>query len=325
MTACVPERDPESGTDIESSPHASPHAPAETLQGEHGAYEPRELAGGFVHPWALAFLPDGAMLVTERSWRLRRIGKDGAISEPLSGVPKVFAQDRAACSTWSSRRTSPTTARHLSYGEPNWRGNMGGTAVARGRLGDAGLEGVEVVFRQEPKLSHGTHRSRIVRRRRPPVRSAGDNRDSGKAQLLDHLQGKIVRLDPDGSIPGDNPFAGRGGARGEIWSYGHRNIQGMALNPRTRALWSHEHGPMGGDEINLPQPGRNYGWPLATFGREYNGGPVPEAVGTEAPGTEPPHHYWPVSPAVSGMAFYEGDAFPHGKATCSSAHWPGRP
>ncbi len=314
VTACGVERDPESGTDIESSPHASPDAPAETLQGEHGAYELRELAGGFVYPWSLAFLPDGAMLVTERPGRLRRIDKDGAISEPLAGVPKVFAQGQSGL---LDVVVSPDFANdrlvYLSYGEPNWRGNMGGTAVARGRLGDAGLEGVEVVFRQEPKLSHGTHLgSRIVFDDAGHLFvSAGDNRDSGKAQLLDHLQGKVVRLNPDGSIPDDNPFVGRDGARAEIWSYGHRNIQGMALNPRTRALWSHEHGPMGGDEINLPQPGRNYGWPLATFGREYNGDPVPEAVGTEAPGTEPPHHYWSVSPAISGMAFYgEGDAFP---------------
>lgn len=287
--------------------------PIETLQGEHGAYALRQLANGFVHPWSLAFLPDGTMLVTERPGRLRRIAADGVISGPLAGVPKVFAQGQSGL---LDVVVSPDFANdrlvYLSYGEPNWRGNMGGTAVARGRLSVMGLDDVEVVFRQEPKLSHGTHLgSRMAFDDDGHLFvSAGDNRDSGKAQLLDHLQGKIVRLAADGSIPSDNPFVGRAGARPEIWSYGHRNIQGMAFHPRTRALWSHEHGPMGGDEINLPQPGRNYGWPLATHGREYSGDPVAEALGAQAPGTEPPLHYWRVSPAVSGMAFYEGDAFP---------------
>jgi len=273
----------------------------------------RTLVDGLAHPWSLAFLPDGAMLVTERPGRLRRIGVDGVISAPLDGVPKVFENGQSGLLDVAlSPGFADDRLVYLSYGEPNWRGNKGGTAVARGRLGEHGLEGVEVVFRQEPKLSNGSHvGSRIVFGDDGTLYvSAGDNRDSGKAQLLDHLQGKIVRIGADGSIPADNPFVGRSDARPEIWSYGHRNVQGMALHPRTRALWSHEHGPMGGDEINLPLPGRNYGWPLATFGREYSGGPVPEAVGTEAPGTEPPHHYWPVSPAISGMAFYEGDAFP---------------
>ena len=313
LAACAPEPDEDSGAGIEATPAYHRDAAAEPQQGERGAFAVRTLVDGLVHPWSLAFLPDGSMLVTERPGRLRRIGTDGTISAPLAGVPTVFTRGQSGLLDVA---LSPGFADdhliYLSYGEPNWRGNKGGTAVARGRLGDAGLEEVEVVFRQEPKLSHGTHiGSRIVFGDDGKLYvSAGDNRDSGKAQLLDHLQGKIVRLEPDGSIPADNPFIGRDGARAEIWSYGHRNIQGMALHPRTRVLWSHEHGPMGGDEINLPQPGRNYGWPLATFGREYSGGPVPEAIGTAAPGTEPPHHYWAVSPAISGMAFYDGDAFP---------------
>ncbi len=313
LSACVLERDPGGRTDTAPAPRSRADAVPEAQQGERGAFAVRTLVDGLAHPWSLAFLPDGAMLVTERPGRLRRIGADGVISAPLDGVPKVFGNGQSGLLDVAlSPGFADDRLVYLSYGEPNWRGNKGGTAVARGRLGERGLEGVEVVFRQEPKLSNGTHLgSRIAFGDDGTLYvSAGDNRDSGKAQLLDHLQGKIVRIAADGSIPADNPFVGRGDARPEIWSYGHRNIQGMAFHPRTRALWSHEHGPMGGDEINLPLPGRNYGWPLATFGREYSGGPVPEAIGTAAPGTEPPHHYWPVSPAISGMAFYEGDAFP---------------
>ncbi|MCW5581457.1 MAG: PQQ-dependent sugar dehydrogenase [Luteimonas sp.] len=313
LAACRPEPDEDSGATIEATPAYHRDAAIEPQQGERGAFAVRTLVDGLVHPWSLAFLPDGAMLVTERPGRLRRIGADGAISPPLAGVPTVFARGQSGLlDVVLSPGFTADRLVYLSYGEPNWRGNKGGTAVARGRLGEAGLEDVEVVFRQEPKLSNGTHLgSRLVFGDDGMLyASAGDNRDSGKAQLLDHLQGKIVRIAPDGSVPADNPFTARDDARAEIWSYGHRNIQGMALHPHTRALWSHEHGPMGGDEINLPRAGLNYGWPLATFGREYSGGPVPEAIGTKAPGTEPPHHHWPVSPAISGMAFYEGDAFP---------------
>ena len=313
LAACGLERDPESGEDTRSTPRYHAGAGTEAMEGERGRFAVRVLVDGLVHPWSLAFLPDGDMLVTERPGWLRRISTDGRISAPLANVPGVFLQGQSGLLDVAP---SPTYADdhlvYLSYGEPNWRGNKGGTAVARGRLGERGLEDVEVVFRQEPKLSSGSHiGSRIVFDDQGFLFvSTGDNRVSDTAQLLDHLQGKVVRLKPDGSVPDDNPFVGREGARPEIWSYGHRNIQGMALHPETRALWSHEHGPMGGDEINLPQPGRNYGWPLATQGRDYSGQPVPGALGTSAKGTEPPHHYWPVSPAVSGMAFYAGDAFP---------------
>ncbi|MGY1457205.1 PQQ-dependent sugar dehydrogenase [Luteimonas sp. A534] len=273
----------------------------------------RVLAEGFVHPWSLAFLPDGDMLVTERPGRLRRISPDGVISAPLAGVPGVFLQGQSGLlDVVPSPGFAEDRLVYLSYGEPNWRGNKGGTTVARGRLGERKLEGLDVVFRQEPKLSSGSHLgSRIVFDDQGFMYvGTGDHRSSSTAQLLDHLQGKVVRLRPDGGIPDDNPFAGQPGARPEIWSYGHRNIQGMALHPVTRALWIHEHGPMGGDEINVPLPGRNYGWPLATHGLDYSGQPVDGAIGATAEGTEPPLHYWQVSPAISGMAFYSGDAFP---------------
>lgn len=296
-----------------STPRYHADAAIETIASEHGALGVQVLVDGLVHPWSLAFLPDGAMLVTERPGRLRRIERDGRISAPLAGVPAVFLQGQSGLLDVAP---SPTFAEdrwvYLAYGEANWRGNKAGTAVARGRLGAQGLEDVEVVFRQEPKLSSGSHLgARIVFDDAGMLFvGTGDNRDAGKAQLLDHLQGKLVRLHSDGRVPADNPFVDRDGARGEIWSYGHRNIQGMALHPRTRVLWTHEHGPMGGDEINLPEAGRNYGWPRVTYGLDYSGQPVPGAVGATAAGMEAPLHYWAKSPAVSGMAFYDGAAIP---------------
>ena len=310
LAACGIERDPQSGEDIESTPRTLADAENEVLAAEPGRFSVRVLAAGFVHPWALAFLPGGEMLVTERPGRLRRITPDGAISAPLEGVPDVFLQGQSGLlDVVPSAAFATDRLVYLSYGEPNWRGNKGGTAVARGRLGERGLEDVAVVFRQEPKLSSGTHMgSRIVFDDEGFMFvGTGDNRASSTAQLLDHLQGKVVRLRPDGTIPEDNPFVGQADARPETWSYGHRNIQGMALHPVTRALWIHEHGPMGGDEINVPKPGRNYGWPLASLGLDYSGQPVPGAVGTTAEGTEPPLHYWRRSPAGSGMAFYAGE------------------
>lgn len=313
LAACGDERDPGGDADSAPAPYSNPQATPQVLQGERGAFAVRELAGGLVHPWSLAFLPDGAMLVTERPGRLRRIDPDGRISAPLAGVPKVFSDGQSGLlDVVLSPSFADDRLVYLSYGEANWRGNKAGTAVARGRLGEDGLEEVEVIFRQEPKLSSGTHiGARLAFDAQGHLfASAGDNRASATAQQLDHLQGKVVRLQADGGIPADNPFTGRSDARAEIWSYGHRNIQGMAVHPATGVLWTHEHGPRGGDEINLPQAGRNYGWPLITYGREYSGGPVPEAVGTQAEGLEQPHHYWAQSPAISGMAFYTGEAFP---------------
>jgi len=273
-----------------------------------------EVATGFDHPWGVAFLPDGAMLVTERPGRLRVI-RDGRVSGPLRGLPRMFVDGQAGLLDVA---LSPAFARdrllYLSFAEPNFRGNKAGTAVLRGRLGDGALESVEVIYRQEPKLSSGTHvGSRLVFDDAGHLWvTQGENRVAETAQQLDKLQGKLVRIWPDGSIPDDSPFKGSD-ARPEIWSYGHRNMQGAALHPLTRQLWTTEHGPMGGDEINIPKAGRNYGWPIATSGRDYSGGPVPGSVGASADGMEPPHYVWTVSPGVSGMAFYTADLIPQWK------------
>lgn len=274
------------------------------------------LVGGLEHPWGLAFLPDGqGSLISERPGRLRWLDGQGRLSAPLRGVPAVFAQGQGGLLDVA---LSPDFARdrlvYLSYAEADASGERAGTAVGRGRLSDdqLALEGFAVIFRQQPKLSTGIHfGSRLVFDRQGLLFiTLGENGQRAAAQQLDKLQGKLVRLHADGRIPADNPFAARAGTRGEIWSYGHRNPQGAGLNPWSGQLWLHEHGPRGGDEINIPQAGRNYGWPLATHGVNYSFLPIPEAKGERVAGTEPPHHVWEKSPALSGMAFYSAERFP---------------
>ena len=272
------------------------------------------VVGGLDHPWAMAFLPDGGgVLITERPGKLRLLRTPGGLSKPLAGVPKVAASGQGGLLDVA---LSPDFAKdryvYLSYAESD--GDKSGTVVGRGRLsaGATALEDFKVLFRQMPKLSSGLHfGSRLVFDRNGYLFvSLGENNQRPTAQDLDKLQGKIVRLNRDGSVPTDNPFVGKPGARPEIWSYGHRNPQGMALNPWSGELWENEHGPRGGDEINLIQPGKNYGWPLATYGINYSGQPIPEAKGETVPGTEPPLFWWAKSPAISGMAFYDADRFP---------------
>lgn len=290
-----------------------PGAESRVYGTEKGRVRVTEVVRGLQHPWGLAFLPDGRMLVTERPGRLRIVSARGEVGPPVSGVPRVFAEGQSGLLDVA---LSPTFADdhlvYLSYGEPSFRGNKAGTAVARGRLEPVGLLQVEVVYRQEPKLSSGSHvGSRLVFDDAGLLWvTTGENRVAPAAQELDKLQGKLVRIRPDGKVPDDNPFVGRAGARPEIWSYGHRNMQGAALHPTTRKLWTIEHGPMGGDEINIPEAGKNYGWPVITHGIDYSGLPVPGSVGKSAPGMEQPHHVWLESPAVSGMAFYTGSRIP---------------
>lgn len=287
---------------------------AQTFKSELGPVTATPVVQGLDHPWALAFLPDKkGMLVTERPGHLRWVSPEGKLSAPLAGVPKVWAKGQGGL---LDVVLSPDFANdrlvYLSFAEEGQDGNAG-TAVGRGRLSDdmSSLSDFKVIFRQEPKLSTGNHfGSRLVFDRDGYLFIAlGENNQRSTSQDLDKLQGKVVRIYPDGRIPEDNPFVGQKGARPEIWSYGHRNQQGAALNPWTGTLWTHEHGPKGGDEINLIERGQNYGWPLATHGIDYSSKPIPEAKGKVVEGTVAPYHVWEKSPGISGMTFYDGERF----------------
>jgi glucose/arabinose dehydrogenase len=268
------------------------------------------VAEGLERPWGVAFLPDGRALVTERPGRLRIVGKDGRLSVPLAGVPAVDAVNQGGLLDVAlDPDFAKTRLVYLSYSEPREGGN--GTAVARGRLGDGGLEKVEVIFRQLPTVKGGHHfGSRLVFARDGRLFVTLGDRFSARAQAqtLDNHMGKVVRIERDGKVPADNPFLGRPGALPQIWSYGHRNVQGAALHPGTGELWTNEHGPKGGDELNRTLPGRNYGWPVVTYGVEYSGAKISDSP--TAPGIEPPVHYWVPSIATSGLMFYTGERFP---------------
>ncbi|MFC0677684.1 PQQ-dependent sugar dehydrogenase [Lysobacter korlensis] len=304
LAACDAASESAAGT----APAVKTTAAASTAPTPGERMQVRELAVGLEHPWAVAPLPDGGFLVTERPGRLRRISATGEISEPIANVPEVMAEGQGglldvvlAPDFASSRRI------YLSYAEPGPDGTAG-TAVATAILGDGALSDVKRIYQQQPKLDGEMHfGSRIAFDGKGHVFiSQGERNERIAAQKLDMLQGKLVRLNLDGSVPADNPFVGRTDARPEIWSYGHRNSQSLAVDPRTGTLWEAEHGPRGGDEINLPEPGKNYGWPLATHGINYSGLAIPEAIGENAPDTVAPHHFWKRSPALSGMAFYTG-------------------
>jgi glucose/arabinose dehydrogenase len=269
------------------------------------------VATGLEHPWGLAFLPDGRMLVTERPGRLRVVSPDGSLSEPVAGVPEVHAVnqggllDVALDPGFASNSTI-----YLSFAERG-EGDANGTAVARARLDGLQLRDVTVIYRQQPKFASGHHfGSRLVFAKDGTlfVTQGDRNKLREAVQDLSTDIGKVVRIGTDGGIPADNPLVGREGVRPEIWSYGHRNIQGAALNPWTGELWTHEHGPKGGDEINITRAGRNYGWPVITYGREYFGPAIGE--GTAKAGMEQPLHYWVPSIGPSGMAFHDGRGYP---------------
>ncbi len=273
------------------------------------------VASGLEHPWGLQFLPDGRMLVTERPGRLRYVSPSGQLSEPLAGLPAVAARGQGGL---LDVRLDPSFATnrliYLSYSEPD--GRDAGTAVLRARLGERGLDNVRVIFRQLPKVGGGNHfGSRLVFSYDGQYLfiTMGERGRSEDAQDLSRLMGRVVRIRPDGSIPEDNPFVGRANARPETWSYGHRNPQGATLHPDTGELWTVEHGAMGGDEVNTPKPGRNYGWPVITYGVNYDGRKIGE--GTAKDGMEQPVHYWDPSIAPSGMTFYTGDRYPGWKGS----------
>jgi len=274
-------------------------------------WKSQAVAGGLESPWALAFLPEGRFLVTERPGRMRVVEADGKLGPPLAGVPAVAAGgqggllDLVLDSDFARNRSL-----YFCFSEAGAGGN--GTALARAKLAAdrSRLEEVQVIFRQQPKVASSLHFGcRIVEAADGHLFLTLGERFSRMqdAQKLDNHLGKLVRLDKQGAAARGNPFLGRAGALPEIWSYGHRNPQGAALAP-DGTLWIHEHGPQGGDEINLPQAGRNYGWPLATFGENYGGGTIGEGLTAKA-GTEQPLHHWVPSIAPSGMAFLSSDRY----------------
>jgi glucose/arabinose dehydrogenase len=266
------------------------------------------------HPWALAFLPDNkGLLITERSGALRLWLPDKGVSAPISGVPEVWRERQGGLLDVALAPDFAQSRRlWLSYTEADNQGRAG-AVVGYGKLSadSRQLSDFNVVLRQEPKLSGGANLgTRIAFDRQGYLWIAfGDNFQAQTAQQLDKLQGKLVRLNTDGSVPQDNPFVGQRNARPEIWAFGLRNPQGLALNPWTQQIWESEHGPRGGDEVNIPQKGKNYGWPIATWGVDYSGEKVPQAQGGEVAGTEQPVYWWKKSPAVSGMAFYNSARF----------------
>ena len=284
---------------------------AQVVATEKGKVRLEVFAGGLEKPWGLAFLPDGRALVTEKAGRLRIVTKDGQLGEPLGGIPRVDTTGQGGLLDVAIDPSFPQNQTiFLSYAEPRGAG-QNATAVARARLGDAGLEDVRVIFQQQPAMSGGHHfGSRLVFGRDGTLFVTLGDRNIGrdKVQALDTDVGKVVRIDRDGKPPADNPLRNERGARPELWSLGHRNIQGAALHPDTGELWTNEHGPKGGDELNRTLGGRNYGWPLVTYGVEYSGAKVSDKQ--QAPGLEPPVHYWVPSIGTSGLAFYTGSALP---------------
>ncbi|MDH5480814.1 MAG: PQQ-dependent sugar dehydrogenase [Nitrosomonas sp.] len=272
--------------------------------------EVRLVARGLNFPWGMAFMPDGNLLVTERVGRLRIVSPDGQVSEPIKGVPKVFSmQQGGLLDVEIDPNFASNQIIYLSYAEPE--GAKAGTAVAKAKLVDDRLENLQVIFRQIPKTVGAQHfGSRLIFAPDGNLFiTLGDRaKYIEESQNLSNHLGKLIRIRPDGSIPKDNPYVENTKAKPEIWSYGHRHIQGAAINPKTGDLWLHEHGPRGGDEINIPKPGKNYGWPKASYGVHYSMIPIKDEH--EEQGFEEPIYYWTPSIAPSGMIFYNGNLFP---------------
>lgn len=290
-------------------PALSQPAFAITLATEQAEITIDIVAEGLDHPWGLDFMTKTRLLVTERSGQLR-IVDNGKVGEPVKGLPEIWTGgqggllDVALYQDWV----------YFSYAEPGTIPLTNSTAVARGKLKDNRLTGVEVVFRQDPKYVSRAHfGSRLAFSDEGYLFITLGERylPRDDAQTLDNHHGKMIRIKPDGSVPKDNPYVNSKDALPEIWSIGHRNIQGAAFHPDTGVLWIHEHGPKGGDEINIPEAGKNYGWPVITYGKEYSGGDI--GVGTHKKGMEQPLYQWTPSIAPSGMTFYTGNRYPEWK------------
>ncbi|MBL8538402.1 MAG: PQQ-dependent sugar dehydrogenase [Hyphomonadaceae bacterium] len=287
------------------------------LEAESGFdLEVAEVAVGLSHPWAIAILPDGRLLISERPGWLRLVDQVGAMSAPIEGLPPVDARDQGGLLDVA---LSPNFASdrlvYWSYAEPRG-GENNGTSVARGRLSEDAtrIEAATVIFRQTPDWrSTGHYGGALAFDRDGRLFIALGERQRSRprrlAQDVSTLLGKVVRVEADGAVPADNPFVGQNGARGEIWSYGHRNPQGAAIHPETGALWTIEHGPQGGDELNIAAPGRNYGWPIISYGEEYGGEPIGQGLAVRE-GMEQPVYYWDPVIAPGDMIFYQGDLFP---------------
>ncbi len=279
------------------------------LSTEAGQVRVETVARGLDHPWGMTVLPDGRILVTERAGSLRTV-TNGAVSKPIAGLPKIWAHGQGGVLDVA---LSPGFARdrlvYVSFAEAGDGGAS--TAVARGRLNDSAtaLTNVEVIFRQTPKVDGGNHfggRLAFAPDGKLFV-TTGERFKFEPAQDLASGLGKIFRINPDGSIPSDNPFVQRKDAQPAIWSYGHRNVQGAAIHPLTGALWTDEFGPAGGDELNIPEAGRNYGWPLVSWGRHYNGDDIPDPP--TRPDLADAIYYWNPVISPSGMTFYTGQLF----------------
>jgi aldose sugar dehydrogenase len=314
---------PQAGVDPRppNAPNQKPAFPGQTRAPERKttvAFDVVTVASGLVNPWGMTFLPDGRMLVTERPGRLRIVGTDGKLSEPVAGLPAVDARNQGGL--LGVAREPAFASNHLiywSYAEPR-DGGVNNSAVARGRLVEEGttprVDDVQVIFHQEPSLNSALHYGgRLVFGRDGTLfvtlgeRSITEGRM--QAQRLDGLLGKIVRINADGTIPQDNPFVDKEGVTPKIWSLGHRNVQAATLNPATGELWEVEHGTRGGDEINIARKGKDYGWPTIAYGIEYAGGPITGDI-TAKEGMEQPLYYWDPVIAPSGMVFYTGTLFP---------------
>lgn len=274
------------------------------------AYRTEVVAGGLDHPWSLAFLPGGGMLVSERAGRLRMISADGKLSPALAGVPKVEVGGQGGLFDLALDPQFATNhLLYLSYFEP--RGGGAGLTVARAVLGEGGLSKLQVLFRAEPAIDNSLNiggRLAFLRDGTLMI-TVGDRFEGEHAQDLGDDLGKLVRINADGSIPKDNPFVGKSGVRPEVFSYGHRNPEGLTLDPTSGELWEVEHGAKGGDEINRPQPGKNYGWPVITYGVDYSGEKIGQGI-TQKAGMEQPLYYWDPVIAPSGLMLYRAKLFP---------------